>query len=137
MQLIAPLGATSYAFAQNIHSILWHPKVYFHVFKNLPPAPMLNQINPVHTTPSFLSKNHFNVYLPTHGLTAASSKATTSTTTGMGPVGSFLTKGRAQSRANEKYLLLKWEANIEMVNGKVLFAMRRSIHEQSAVTASC
>jgi hypothetical protein len=50
--------ATSRSATQALYNILWNPEVYYRFFKNHPIAPILIQINSVHTTPSCLSKLH-------------------------------------------------------------------------------
>jgi hypothetical protein len=51
--------------------LLWNPKFHYRVYKNLALPPILSQINPVHTTPCFLSKIYLNII---HLLTLWSSK---------------------------------------------------------------
>jgi hypothetical protein len=52
------------AATQEVPSILWKPKVHYRVHKNSPLLPMLNQIDPMRTIPSYLSKIHFNIVHP-------------------------------------------------------------------------
>jgi hypothetical protein len=49
--------ATNCAATQEFPSILWNPKIYHRA----PLVPILSQIDPVHTTPSYVSKIHFNI----------------------------------------------------------------------------
>jgi hypothetical protein len=49
------------------HGILcisWHPKVHFHVHKNLPTAPTQGHMNSGHTISPYCFKIHFNIILP-------------------------------------------------------------------------
>jgi hypothetical protein len=51
---------------QEFPKILWNPKFYYGVHKCHPLVLILSQINPVHTTPSYLSKIRFNIILHLH-----------------------------------------------------------------------
>jgi hypothetical protein len=60
--------AASCTAIQELSSFLWNPKVHYHVHKSPPLVPILSQISQVHSTPSCLSKIHFNIvnlcYMP-------------------------------------------------------------------------
>jgi hypothetical protein len=49
---------------RDIPSILWNPKLHYHVHKSPPLDSALNQINPVHLLPSYFSKTRFNMFFP-------------------------------------------------------------------------
>jgi hypothetical protein len=57
MELSPSWEAASCAATQEIPSNLWNRKVHYRVHKSPPLVP----INSVHTTPSYLSKIHFNI----------------------------------------------------------------------------
>jgi hypothetical protein len=62
-------GAANCAAIQKLASVLWKPKVHYRVHKSPPIVPILNQIDPVHIIPSYLSKIYFNIVHPTTSLT--------------------------------------------------------------------
>jgi hypothetical protein len=56
MELGPSQEATSWQATQYLPSILWNPKVHYHVHMRPPLVPILSWISPVHTTASYLSK---------------------------------------------------------------------------------
>jgi len=56
--------ANSHSASQEIPGLLWNPKAHYHVRNSPPLVPILSQMNPVHTFPSYFIKIHFNIMLP-------------------------------------------------------------------------
>jgi hypothetical protein len=61
MELCPSQQSVSCPATQEPPKMLWKPKVPYSVYKCPPLVPILNQISPVHTTPSYLSRIHFNI----------------------------------------------------------------------------
>jgi hypothetical protein len=64
LELSPSWEAASCAATQEFSNIISNPKVHYRVHKSPTPAPILSQINPVHTTLSYLSETHFNIIHP-------------------------------------------------------------------------
>jgi hypothetical protein len=64
MELSPSQEAVSFAATEELTSVLWNPKVHYHIHKNLLLLPILSQINPVHTTPISLNKILLNIIHP-------------------------------------------------------------------------
>jgi hypothetical protein len=64
MELRPSSVAANSAAIQEFTSILWNQKVHYRVHKSPPLVPILGQINPNHTIPSYLSKVYFNIVHP-------------------------------------------------------------------------
>jgi hypothetical protein len=61
MEVSTTREATSYAATEEPPRLFWNPKAHYRIRKSPPLDPILSQTNPAHTTPSYLSKIHFNI----------------------------------------------------------------------------
>jgi hypothetical protein len=52
MEQSVSLEANRFSASQEIPRILWNPNVHYRVYKRLPTAPILSQINPIQTPPT-------------------------------------------------------------------------------------
>jgi hypothetical protein len=64
MELSPSWEAANCAATRELPSILLNPEVYHSVHISPPPVPILNQIDPIPTIPSYLSKIHFKIVHP-------------------------------------------------------------------------
>jgi hypothetical protein len=64
MELSRSCEAANCAATQELRSVLWNPKVHYRVRKSPPLVPILSQIDPFPTVPSYLSKFHFIIVHP-------------------------------------------------------------------------
>jgi len=56
--------ADSSSASQEIHCLIWKPKLHYPVHKSPPLVRMLSHINPFHVFPSYLLKIHLKIILP-------------------------------------------------------------------------
>jgi hypothetical protein len=64
MELRPSWEAANCAATQDLPSVLWNLKVQYRPHKSPPLVPILSQIDPIPTIPSYLSKIHFNIVHP-------------------------------------------------------------------------
>jgi hypothetical protein len=56
MELSPSWEGANCAVTQELPSVLWNPKVHYPIYKSPPLVPILSQIDPIPTIPSYLSK---------------------------------------------------------------------------------
>jgi hypothetical protein len=63
MELSPSWEASNCTATQELPSILWNPEIHHRIHISPPSVPILSQIDPIHTTPSYLSKNTYSTKL--------------------------------------------------------------------------
>jgi hypothetical protein len=64
MSLTPCLEAASCAATKELPSTLWNPNIRYRLHKNPPLVPIMSEINPIHTSPPYLSSIQFNIIYP-------------------------------------------------------------------------